>query len=253
MNKKYGINDFVLDEARQRIINSTDGSYEKISPHEFLVLLELIKKSGEIVSKEELLQKGWPNRVVSENSLSQAIKNLRLLLKDNSKEQRVIKTIAKKGYLINSMSVVQITDENYDNAILINKEHNKNRNIGMSILILLLITTIFNVFWITKNIKDKFFLDSNIQYPTLSYHRQKINIYSENYNLSYALGERLNVLLNENESIKSIYILINSDNFSISYIDTNNQYVNNVYKIGSDVNHKTMLDVIYKVIQHEKL
>ncbi|MDN6975499.1 transcriptional regulator ToxR, partial [Vibrio cholerae] len=29
--------------------------------------------------------------------------------------------------------------------------------------------------------------------------------------------------------------------------------VNNVYKIGSDVNHKTMLDVIYKVIQHEKL
>ncbi|MDN6972355.1 transcriptional regulator ToxR, partial [Vibrio cholerae] len=77
--------------------------------------------------------------------------------------------------------------------------------------------------------------------------------YSENYNLSYALGERLNVLLNENESIKSIYILINSDNFSISYIDTNNQYVNNVYKIGSDVNHKTMLDVIYKVIQHEKL
>ncbi|MFG5079148.1 winged helix-turn-helix domain-containing protein, partial [Vibrio cholerae] len=132
MNKKYGINDFVLDEARQRIINSTDGSYGKISPHEFLVLLELIKKSGEIVSKEELLQKGWPNRVVSENSLSQAIKNLRLLLKDNSKEQRVIKTIAKKGYLINSMSVVQITDENYDNAILINKEHNKNRNIGMS-------------------------------------------------------------------------------------------------------------------------
>lgn len=44
------------------------------------VLLALLRHAGEIVTKDELLDAGWPGRVVSENSLAKAISRLRQAL-----------------------------------------------------------------------------------------------------------------------------------------------------------------------------
>ncbi len=48
------------------------------SSHE--ILRYLLDRAGEVITKDELLEAGWPGRVVSENSLAKAVSRLRLAL-----------------------------------------------------------------------------------------------------------------------------------------------------------------------------
>ncbi|HJW46685.1 MAG TPA: winged helix-turn-helix domain-containing protein, partial [Lysobacter sp.] len=54
------------------------------------VLLALLRHTGEVVTKDELLEAGWPGRVVSENSLAKAISRLRQALADDSGAIRAV-------------------------------------------------------------------------------------------------------------------------------------------------------------------
>ena len=54
------------------------------------VLLALLRHAGEIVTKDELLEAGWPGRVVSENSLAKAISRLRQALGEDGDAIRVV-------------------------------------------------------------------------------------------------------------------------------------------------------------------
>ena len=54
------------------------------------VLLALLRHAGEVVTKEELLEAGWPGRVVSENSLAKAISRLRLALGEDAASIRAV-------------------------------------------------------------------------------------------------------------------------------------------------------------------
>src|SRR5690606_27930510 len=44
------------------------------------VLRHLLEHAGEVVTKDELLEAGWPGRVVAENSLAKAVSRLRAAL-----------------------------------------------------------------------------------------------------------------------------------------------------------------------------
>ncbi|MDF3164525.1 winged helix-turn-helix domain-containing protein [Pseudomonas proteolytica] len=64
-------------------------------------LLELlVGAAGEMVTREQFFSVAWPNRVVTQNSLTQAISVLRQLFGDT--DGRVIKTIPRRGYLFNT-------------------------------------------------------------------------------------------------------------------------------------------------------
>lgn len=54
------------------------------------VLLALLRHAGEVVTKDELLESGWPGRVVSENSLAKAIGRLRQALGEDGVAIRVV-------------------------------------------------------------------------------------------------------------------------------------------------------------------
>lgn len=54
------------------------------------VLLALLRSSGEVVTKDELLQAGWPGRIVSENSLAKAVSRLRQALGASAGALRVV-------------------------------------------------------------------------------------------------------------------------------------------------------------------
>ena len=54
------------------------------------MLLALLRHAGEIVTKDELLEAGWPGRVVSENSLAKAISRLRQALGEDGDAIRVV-------------------------------------------------------------------------------------------------------------------------------------------------------------------
>lgn len=70
--------DAVLDEQQASLHVAGAAVALDRSSHD--VLLALLRHAGEVVTKEELLEAGWPGRVVSENSLAKAVSRLRQAL-----------------------------------------------------------------------------------------------------------------------------------------------------------------------------
>src|SRR5262249_18962563 len=69
-----------------------------LTPKAFQILLVLVESQGQIVSKEELLQKVWPDAFVEEATLAQNVFTLRKQLKDDPESALYIETIPKRGY-----------------------------------------------------------------------------------------------------------------------------------------------------------
>jgi TolB-like protein/DNA-binding winged helix-turn-helix (wHTH) protein len=62
------------------------------------VLLLLGANAGHVVSKEELMRSVWPNVVVGEDSLVQAIADIRRVLGDDRHD--VVRTVPRRGYML---------------------------------------------------------------------------------------------------------------------------------------------------------
>jgi serine/threonine protein kinase/DNA-binding winged helix-turn-helix (wHTH) protein len=75
---------------------------EKIRLHEqpFQILRMLLVHPGEVVTREEIRQKLWPNGTIVEfdHSINAAIKKLRSALRDSAENPRYIETLARRGY-----------------------------------------------------------------------------------------------------------------------------------------------------------
>jgi DNA-binding winged helix-turn-helix (wHTH) protein len=66
----------------------------------FQVLRILVKRDGEIVTREDIKNKLWPNDTIVEfdHSINAAIRNLRRALSDSAAEPKIIETLARRGY-----------------------------------------------------------------------------------------------------------------------------------------------------------
>ena len=62
------------------------------------VLLVLGRRAGQVVSKDELMDLVWPDVVVGEGSLTQAIADVRRALGDT--EHRLVRNVARRGYML---------------------------------------------------------------------------------------------------------------------------------------------------------
>jgi len=82
----------------QGIIKSPD-SIQKLNLSEQKILTFLITNHQRPVTKSELLQAGWPDRIVTEASLFQVIRALRVKLQERHKGE-VIETLPRVGYQI---------------------------------------------------------------------------------------------------------------------------------------------------------
>ncbi|QSR71980.1 winged helix-turn-helix domain-containing protein [Aeromonas jandaei] len=76
---------------------------------ELAIVVYLIKREGQVVSKDELLAAGWPNRVVVSNSVNMAIKSIRTTFARATQEQ-VILTIPREGYRLMPGFIVLTSD-----------------------------------------------------------------------------------------------------------------------------------------------
>ena len=70
----------------------------KLKNKSVAVLIELANANGEIVSKQQLLESVWPDIVVTENSLTQAISEIRKVLGDTKQAPKFIQTFPNQGY-----------------------------------------------------------------------------------------------------------------------------------------------------------
>ena len=76
----------------------TAGGPVTLGGRAFDILIFLVERAGEIVSKRELLDRVWPDVTVQESSLRVQIAALRRALSDNRAEDRYVATIAGRGY-----------------------------------------------------------------------------------------------------------------------------------------------------------
>jgi len=89
---------FTLDAARG-VLRAGDRAIE-LRPKSFAVLRYLVENSSRLVSKEELIKAVWPKVIVTDDSLARCISDVRSALCDT--EQRIIKTMQRRGYLLSA-------------------------------------------------------------------------------------------------------------------------------------------------------
>lgn len=93
----YEFGDFTLDVGRQ-CLQRRGGDPIPLTGKNFDTLVYLVEHAGEPLDKEVLLKAIWPDVVVEENNLTQAISALRQLLGETRGENRYIATLPRKGY-----------------------------------------------------------------------------------------------------------------------------------------------------------
>ena len=79
-----------------------DGEIVAVQPQVFDLLLLLLENRHRLVTKEEIFQRIWKNRIVSDAALSSRIKTLRQALGDDGTEQGCIRTVRRRGFRLDS-------------------------------------------------------------------------------------------------------------------------------------------------------
>jgi DNA-binding winged helix-turn-helix (wHTH) protein len=91
----YHFGRFELKPAAQRLL--VDGETATLGPRAFDLLVALLERAGQLVSKAELLDLVWPGLVVEENNLQVQVSALRKILGPGA-----ITTVPGRGYRCSS-------------------------------------------------------------------------------------------------------------------------------------------------------
>src|SRR2546427_3344769 len=70
----------------------------KLAPKSFDTLLTLVERHGQVLEKEELMKRLWPDSYVEEGNLALNISNLRKALGENPQQHESIVTVPGRGY-----------------------------------------------------------------------------------------------------------------------------------------------------------
>jgi DNA-binding winged helix-turn-helix (wHTH) protein len=91
---------FQIDQQRQEI--TKNGEKLKLQGKVYRVLMTLLEKPGEVVTREELRQRLWPAEtyVNYDANVNTTVNKLRLALGDSSEKPIYIETIPRKGYCL---------------------------------------------------------------------------------------------------------------------------------------------------------
>ena len=92
----YQFGAFCADPLTRRL--SRDGAVLPLTSKAFDTLLTLLRRRGETVSKDDLMDSIWAGTAVEENNLTQQISTLRRVLGERAGEHKYIVTIPGRGY-----------------------------------------------------------------------------------------------------------------------------------------------------------
>ncbi len=100
---------FVLDPDRRELRRGAE--VIAVGPQVFDLLAHLVRNRVRVVSKDELLDAIWHGRIVSESTLTSHINAVRKAIGDSGEEQRLVRTIARKGFrFVAEVSETQASD-----------------------------------------------------------------------------------------------------------------------------------------------
>jgi len=69
-----------------------------LRPKTWKLIRYMVKRPGELLSKQELIDAVWPDTIVTEASLNQAIRELRKALGDDARKPKFIETVHRRGF-----------------------------------------------------------------------------------------------------------------------------------------------------------
>jgi DNA-binding winged helix-turn-helix (wHTH) protein/Tfp pilus assembly protein PilF len=95
-NMEYRFGPYTLEPAERRI--SGDGKARiELTAKAFDLLVVLVSRSGQLVTKDEILDEVWQDVSIAESNVTTTISMIRKALREDS-EHRYVETIPKKGY-----------------------------------------------------------------------------------------------------------------------------------------------------------
>jgi DNA-binding winged helix-turn-helix (wHTH) protein/TolB-like protein len=92
----YVCGEYRIDVLRRRIY--AKGEPLAVTAKAFDVLVELVARAGEVVTKDELIDAVWADTIVEENNLTQQVSALRKLFNERARDHRFIVTVPGRGY-----------------------------------------------------------------------------------------------------------------------------------------------------------
>jgi TolB-like protein len=88
--------DCLLDTDRREL--RRDSKSIAVEPQVFDVLIYLLQNRTRVVSKDDLIASIWEGRIVSDSTLTSRINGARRAIGDSGEHQRLIRTVARKGF-----------------------------------------------------------------------------------------------------------------------------------------------------------
>lgn len=95
---KYRFGPFTLDREAGRLLR--DGADVALRPKSFEVLRFLVEHPQRVISRTSLLRAAWPDVVVSEDSVTQCLVDIRRALDDH--DHTLVRTLPKRGYMLDT-------------------------------------------------------------------------------------------------------------------------------------------------------
>src|SRR3954463_1887593 len=92
---KFNFDNHILDTDRREL--RRDGGLVAMQPQVFDLLVHLLMHRDRVVTRDDLIALVWGGRIVSDSTLDSRINAARNAVGDNGKEQKLIRTIPRKG------------------------------------------------------------------------------------------------------------------------------------------------------------
>jgi DNA-binding winged helix-turn-helix (wHTH) protein len=115
-SRRYRFGVFELDSATGELRRR--GVRVKLNSHPFQVLLMLLERPGEMLTREEICRELWPDGtfVDYEHGMNSAVNRLREALGDEARNPRFVETLARRGYRFLAPVERIALDENASNT-----------------------------------------------------------------------------------------------------------------------------------------
>jgi TolB-like protein len=88
--------DHTLDTGRRELRRGFE--LVAVEPQVFDLLVYLVRNHDRLVSRDDLIASVWGGRIVSDSTLSSRINAVRKAIGDNGEDQRLVRTVARKGF-----------------------------------------------------------------------------------------------------------------------------------------------------------
>ncbi len=118
---QFVFSNHVLDTDRRELC--CDGRGVAVEPQVFDLLVCLLENRDRVVSKDELFEKIWVGRIVSDSTLTSRINAVRKAIGDKGSDQKLVRTIPRKGFRFVGSVLTQLSSAGAEDSPAIPADH----------------------------------------------------------------------------------------------------------------------------------